>query len=266
MNSLKGWAEFSNFVGLDGFIYIVLAIIFYNLVCRKTSRKRNRRLALVFVILFPMWDFVLSSIIFYIACPFMPKAAIYETAETDGIYYEVRDRESVMKENVGLVNEFNTIHGADLELKRGYSYMEVLVTKETDRYTFRRKYIDTPLIYRCTPPPEMSTAIQRNASYQCNPVDEIRSRYLVKSESHKFLFVEINQLKIHNRLTGALLAEYRELVRYAFRSWTWAPIPFFNWLGWGGGNMIHYGGASCPEDPQLFDYFQYDVLKVKKSP
>lgn len=265
MNSLRGWAIYTNYVGLDGIIYIVLAVIVYNLIRRRTTKKLNHRLTIAFLILFPTWDFVLSSIIFYAACPFVPKAVIHETAETDGIYYEVRDREYVIKKNIGLINEFNTIHGADLDLKRGYSYMEVLVTQEVDRNTIAPQKMSTPIMYRCTPPPETPTSIQKNYGYQCNPVDDIRSRYLVKSESHDFLFLELNLLKIYDRSSNALMAEYRELVRYSFKSWVWAPVPFFNWLGWGW-NMIRYGGASCPEDQQLFDYFQYDVLKVKKSP
>ncbi len=43
-------------------------------------------LSIIFVILLPTWDIVLGMLVYFPACLFVPKVAIYETAETEGIY------------------------------------------------------------------------------------------------------------------------------------------------------------------------------------
>jgi len=70
-------------------LYIVLSIIFVSFIAVKFTKKPFLTLlAIIFVILLPTWDIVLGMIVYFPACLFVPKVAIYETAETEGIYYE----------------------------------------------------------------------------------------------------------------------------------------------------------------------------------
>jgi len=69
-------------------LYVVVALIAVRLVWKRTARKLYRWMAVAVAVLLPSWDAVLSTVFFYTACPFFSKAEIYETAETEGIYYE----------------------------------------------------------------------------------------------------------------------------------------------------------------------------------
>lgn len=261
-DSQKVWIELIGELGIDVVIYAVLAALCVWIVWRFTSKKLYRRLAVVFVILLPTWDVVLGSIFIHTACPFVPKAVIYETAETDGIYYEAKyyDTVMVMKDRLG--NEFS-ITGSELDFKKGYQYWEVLAkTVIRDGRIRNKKPLAHPVVYRCTALPKSPRPIQ-NYGYQCSPVEDIRSGYLVKLEVIKIGHAEMNLLKIYNRSTGALMAEYRDLIDRQYRGWAWGPLPFFNWLGYKG-NTNHFGGSHCPEKLRFLD-FQYDVLKVKNK-
>lgn len=69
-------------------LYVLLAVGLVLLVRWITPNKLYRWLAVAFVILLPTWDAVLGYMIYYPACLFVSKVAIYETAESESIYYE----------------------------------------------------------------------------------------------------------------------------------------------------------------------------------
>ena len=103
-------------------VYIILAVLFVKLIKKFTKRKLYKWLAVAFVILLPTWDVVLGIIAYPLACKFIPKTAIYETAETDGIYYEGEYKNTLWTATEHVAH-------ADFDMMKGYKYMESLVTK-----------------------------------------------------------------------------------------------------------------------------------------
>lgn len=240
-------------------LYPVLAIVFVVFVWKRTSRKLLRGLAIAFAILLPSWDAVLSAAFFYTACPYFSKAEIYETAETDGIYYEGYFRDKVIIGRKWDRSETTYILLADRDLREGYQYMESLVT-QLKSYEDKEVPVSPPMVYRCIEGPKDAKRPEMVFS-ECMPVTEIRSRYLVKSEMIKFALIELDFMKISDRSTGRLMAEYRAIVKHPYAG---APFyPFFTWLNWHGGIFNANNYVSCPEKKQFFS-FQYEVLKVKK--
>ena len=251
-----------SYFDLDVLIYAALAVCLVKAVWRHTSRKLYTWLAAAFVILFPTWDVVLSTLIYYSACPFVPKAIIYNTADTDGIYYEGAYRDSIWLtfplelapnpqiKNTSIYEDFH----------KGYEYFEVLVTAIREHN--KKRTVSPPQVYRCS----QQGIYSQNPKYMlisCSPADKILSGYLVRTEINRFLQLRVNTQNIYDRSNGKLMAEYREMINEGYEGWTWAPVPFFNWLGlkW---NMTSYGGASCPERSKFLD-FQYEVLKAAKK-
>ena len=240
-------------------IYFVVALVIVFFVWRRTTRKLYRFLAVAFVILLPSWDAVLSAIIFYTACPFIPKAEIYETAETEGIYYEGYFRNTVYIVKRWDGSEVSEIPLADRDIGEGYRHVESLVTMRAS-YKDKAVPVSPPAIYRCTEGPRDSRRPWEIFA-QCSPVEEIRSKYEVKSDILKFALIQMDFMKIYDRSTGRLMAEYREISKSPY---TGIPyLPFFTWLHWG--DFKANDLVTCPDEPKFFE-FQYEVLKVKKSP
>jgi hypothetical protein len=202
---------------------------------------------------------VLSAAFFYSACPYYSKAEIYETAETDGIYYEGYHRDEVFIRKNWDGREVNRVLLGDRDIEKGYQYMEsqIILKKYYDE---KEAPVIPAVVYRCIEGPK-DTKRPEEVFSECMPVTEIRSRYLVKSEVKKVALVEIDFLKIFDRSTGQLMAEYREIAKQPYAG---APYyPFFTWLNWHGDIFKANEYISCPEKSQYFS-FQYEVLKVKK--
>lgn len=231
-------------------LYVVLATLFIRIVRKKTSKKLYRQLAVAFVIFLPSWDVLLGFIVYYPACLFVPKNAIYETAETDGIYYE-GDASNFL---LVLSDGRNIARFAETDYEKGFKYLESLITETGDSLERHRV---SPVIYRCEVMP-----IDANKKYQipvdCKPASSVQSDYLVKTNIIIFGRAGIGIVKVYNRRTNKLMAEYREVERAS--STILLGLPFFNWLKlWDGSST----SVSCPENSR-FKYFQYDVLKPKK--
>jgi hypothetical protein len=240
-------------------LYPVLSLFIVRFVWKSTPRKLFRWLAVALVILLPSWDAVLSAAFFYTACPFFSKVEIYETAETDGIYYEGYFRDKVIIGRKWDRSERTYILLADRDLREGYQYMESLVTLRKS-YEDKEVPVSPPVVYRCIEGPK-DTKRPEMVFSECMPVTEIRSRYLVKSEMMKFALIELDFMKIFDRSTGQLMAEYREIAKHPYAGATY--YPFFTWLDWHGDIFNANEYISCPEKSQFFS-FQYEVLKVKK--
>ncbi len=244
------------FLFLMFFILYVAFAIFFIRSTWKTSSKLQRRIVIAFFVLLPSWDMVLGYIVYYAALPFIPKEVIYETAETDGIYYEGGPRNHLLFTDVYYFEKMNKekrISFADDDLRRGYKYVESRITSIGDSIT--KSPVSPPQTYRCTSlPPDPKNP--RNIYQQCVAVENIQSEYMVSTWNFQFARNEMNCIKIYNRTTGNLLGEYREVTRLGYDF-----IPFFIWLEWGEGSGHRY---SRPEKSRLFD-FQFDVLKVKQQ-
>ncbi|WP_028895761.1 hypothetical protein [Syntrophorhabdus aromaticivorans] len=244
-------------------VYVLLSIGFVKLVEKLTNKKRlYKYLAIALCILLPTWDIVLGMIVYFPACLFVPKVAIYETAETEGIYYEgehniLRTRplsrhNEPMSERirVGLIGGI---------FQYGYLYGEAKVIEK--EFVVYQPVPIAPLYYRCTPlPGDESESLFRRTD--CHEIDTPASKYTVKVNSTKFGTSEISIKKIINRSTGRVLAEYRQAaLSFSF--------PFFFW-------WYKYDGSptriTCPWDKQnqyygisRFSTFEYQVLKPKNK-
>jgi hypothetical protein len=231
-------------------LYIALAAVFLRFVRKKTSNKLYRRLAVAFVILLPSWDVLLGFIVYYPACIFVPKTAIYETAETEGIYYEGDASNFLLVLSDG--RNFTSYAKSDHD--KGFKYSESLITKTGDDLEKRRV---PPALYRCEtiqlrPDELFKTPID------CKLASSVQSDYMVKTQIIVFGRAGIGIVKVYNRRTNKLMAEYREVQRAS--SINLLGLPFFNWLKiWDGSPKIY----SCPENSR-FNYFQFDVLKPKR--
>jgi hypothetical protein len=237
-------------------IYVILAILFVSLIWKHFRKPRYLWLAVAFVILLPTWDVVLGYIVYYSVCPFT-KAVIYETAETDGIYYEGWPRNKLLlvdRTYFGETNKIRLMAHAKDDFRRGYNYVESMIESEGDPY--KQTPLSSPQAYKCTSQP--SDPKYPHAEYQqCIPVVEIKSGFAVKTKYYSFFNNELSSMKIYNRTTGKLMAEYMDVsILYHF--------PFFDWLLVDSGLYGHGRGMGriCPY-PTRFHDFQYDVLKNK---
>lgn len=229
-------------------VYIGLAVLFVFGVGKITKREFFWWLAVAFSILLPTWDVVLGYLVYFPACLFMPKTAIYETAETDGIYYE-----GDYKNYIFDLSDATTRVGLDnLDLEKGYKFIESLITRKENIYN--RDYIKiSPVVYRCIPLPRRP----ENPTYlpiQCVSVSNVQSNYLVKVKTLKIGVTEITSKLIYDRKNKKLMAK-QNMVNFGGFFW-----PFFNWMHWGWGQ--EGGGMSCP-DVKLYNEFEFEVLKPK---
>ena len=236
-------------------IYIVVSAVITLLIFMKSKRIVYGLLAAIFFILLPTWDVLLGKAVYSIACRYVPKVAIYETVETDGIYYEgmhdyiyelERSNDTPLSERiqVGAISDV---------FRENYSYAEAKVTKRHPYIVADYSIAIPPVYYRCTPlPPD-----PRGPQFQrtnCVVVDQPMSRYVVKASQREFLVTSIESKKIFDRSQGKLMAEYRQATIEVI-------FPFFNWLGWDstGGSLKH-----CPRGSRYY-YFEYEVLKPKNK-
>jgi hypothetical protein len=238
---------------------LYIAIAMFILFITRGASRRQRRLIVAFLILLPSWDFVLGTAIYYSAWPFLPKEAIYETVETEGIYYEGGYSSNLLLVDSRYFGEVRKTWITPLlksDFKEGYQYVEALITsKQNSDVSDRKEIVSPPAIYRCTPLPR-DPSNPNHIYTQCDPVEHARSGYLVKVSKFELTSFEMNSLKIFNRTTGKLMAEYREIIR-------WNYLPFFVWL-FRHQIQLNAEGDSCPDKSRLYD-FQFDVLKVKKQ-
>ena len=224
-------------------VYIVLAALFVKFVKKVTNVKIYKWLAVVLVILLPTWDVILGTAVYYIGCRYIPKVAIYEIAETDGIYYEgMQDYLSEQKESRPDVGEYKLVATGwiDRGIEKGFKLIE---------YTSDKK----PEQYKCTKL-DKDNKINKYATAICIERNAVESKYTVKVTKIKAGITEIDFKKIIKRSNGKLMAEYKQVVLWPF-------FPFFDWLKWydSAGTWV----LSCPKSDRYY-YFEYDVLKPKK--
>jgi len=242
-------------------LYIVLASAVVWFVWKHTKSKLYRWLAVAIAILLPSWDAVLATIIYHCGCPFVAKSAIYETAETEGIYYEGGYRDLVHTVQNWHGNQFKVIALADKDFEKGFQYLEALVTETKDTFYGKRAQVSPPEIYRCIPriDPKQPSEIFS----ECKPVKDIRSGFVVKTERKKYGLISMDSIKIYNRSTNRLMAEYADISKSPYTGMPY--YPFFTWLNWDNGE--YRSGTtkfvSCPPKDEFWN-FQYTVLKVRK--
>lgn len=242
-------------------VYAILAIIFVAYVRKKTELKLYRWLAAVFVIFLPTWDVVLGYLVYYPASMFIPKVAIYETAETEGIYYEGMNNE-VYKGELNYnhkIEEVEYVGGLFLyEWQNEFKYLESMVANRcNDAHACDTGSIARimPRTYKCIP------LLKEDYRYtytprRCFKVEKIESPYMVKVSIIKAGIAEINFKKIVDRSSGKLMAEYKRVN-------LWSCFPFFEWLGWRWWSKS-VGSAHCPLPDGRYFTFEYEVLKPLK--
>jgi hypothetical protein len=243
-------------------VYVLLSVVFVKFVQQRTANQTYRRLAVAFVILLPTWDALLGFVVYYPACLLIPKVAIYETVETDSIYFEGLNN-YVFKlgrwDGHETEEELTHIGSVGSILSRGYSFTESKVV-EKHTVTPSTKESMSPVIYKCIPLPMDS----RRPDYQrtsCSVVSVVNSRYMVKVTTFKVGIAEINFKKIYDRNTGKLMAEFSRATRWSYYGLIW--IPFFNWLDWGWGSKEE-GSSHCPPSSMDYELFEYKVLKPNR--
>jgi hypothetical protein len=231
-------------------VYVAIAVAFVLYVRRRTRQRLYLWLAIAFVILLPTWDVLLGFIVYYPACHFIPKTAIYETAETDGIYYEGDVSNFLLVLSDG--RKFARFARSDHD--KGFKYLESLITETGDDLERHRV---SPVVYRCETIPLRPDEFYKTP-IDCKPVSSVQSDYLVKTNIMAFGRAGIGLVKVYNRRTNKLMAEYRVVEKAS--STSLLGLPFFNWLKITDGSPEI---VSCPKENR-FDYFHYDVLKPKK--
>jgi len=231
--------------------YLILSVIVYQRISLVTQRKLHKYLTVAILILLPAWDVILGLIIYIPACLFVPKVAIYETAETDGIYYEgMHDSIQELDMNDKPLSERTLLSfDPDSYFYRDYNYIEAEVTKQS---TGMGNYVPIRTkVYHCTLlPPDRGPQFKRTS---CVVVDQPISRYVVKASQKKILMTSIESKRIFDRSQGKLMAEYRQVTISE-------ELPFFHWLGWQprGGSL-----RNCPNSRRYYR-FEYEVLRPKK--
>ena len=236
-------------------VYIVLAILFVIFIIKITRRKFIWWLSVVFVILLPIWDVLLGTAVYYIGCRYIPKVAIYETAETDGIYYEGINNE-VYKGELHYNNKIEQVEKVSglffWQGKEEFKYLESKVTKKRSSSSAHDSVKIMPTIYRCVPLPKERPDY---TPARCFKVEKTENQYVVNVRSIKIGIAEINLKKIIDHSSGKLMAEYKRVS-------LWSCFPFFEWLGWRWWSKSP-GSKHCPL-PDKYEYFEFEVLKPKK--
>ncbi len=234
-------------------LYVFLAREFLKFVSARTYSRFYHWLSLAFVILLPTWDVVLGCVVYFPACLIVPKWGIYETAITDGIYYEGNVKNAIYTDDFGKeVFTSSSFHDDG----RGFSYIESLITARCSSY-YQSCAPISPKVYRCTVikkyPQSYRVLIPAT---RCTPVESAESNYFVMIKRMRFGICELRFMKIRNRSTDKLMGEYREVALRNF-------LPFFNWKFFDGraelGREIAF---SCPGKSRFYD-FQYTVLRPK---
>jgi len=205
-------------------LYGAFALFLVSFVRNHAQKSIYKWLTVIFVILLPTWDVVLGKIVYYIACRNFAKVAIYETVETDGIYYEgVHDYVSIYESNSKTPLDRRTEVGLLSEVfKENYTYAEAKVTK-------RRPYTEIDytqpipaVYYRCTRLPA-DPQVPQFQRMSCVVVDQPKSRYMLRGKSFKIATVTLDYIDIVDRKTGRIMAEKRSVLKRE-------PLPFFYWL------------------------------------
>lgn len=236
-------------------VYIILASLFVYYVRKKTERKIYRWLAVAFVLLLPTWDVLLGFIVYRVAViTGMPSEVIYETAQTDGIYYEGMNDKLISRDD-GTIDVCCFLDDA---FKNKFEYVEAKITKQS--FGHGEKIKIPPRLYKCEPLPTS----EKNPSYfpvKCFRIEKPTSQYSVIASDFKLGIVEINTKKIINLSSGKLMAQYRRVVSHGYLGipGIWL-VPFFNWLHWW--DTTPHGFCS----PDCADYysFEYKVLTTKQ--
>jgi len=243
-------------------IYFILAGGILILVIKYTKRKLYRYLAVAVLILIPAWDVILGLIVFLPACLVVPKVAIYETVETDGIYYEGINNYifDFDKQSPEPFSERIYIGSTRWILKEGYEYAESKVVEEHD--LANSKILIDPSYYRCTERFSTKRISAGTVNTNCIEIDLPKSPYMVKVITKQVGTTTFQFKKITERATGRVLGEYNQAI-YAY-----AMIPFFNWLYHGDGSLP---SVRCPDDERgefsdgKFNTFEYKVLSPKNK-
>lgn len=241
-------------------VYLISALIFVFIVRKITKLGIIRWLAVAFVIFLPTWDVVLGYLVYYPACAFIPKIAIYETAETDSIYFEginndVYGSELKYDDDIEQIEKVGGLYFH--KWQDGFKYLEAKVFKrcnDAHACDMGNTTEIKPTIYKCTP------LSKNNPNYtptRCLPTEKVESPYMVEVKTIKIGITEINFKKIYRRTNGKLMAEYNRVSRWGYAGLL--DVPFFEWLNWRWWSESR-GSNHCPMPDERYFTFEYEVL------
>ncbi len=236
------------------YIPIALAVVTIVLFKSKTRRFLNTVIAVSVLVLIPTWDSLLGIVTYYVYRSHA-KIVVFETAQTDGIYYDYEglhdyvrvDEASTGSNRNASVPERTSVGSLWNLLERKYAYAESRVIEENSRPI-------SPRYYRCTPLPK-DPERPRSKRSQCIVIDRPMSPYMVKASDTRIGTATISTKKIYDRSTNRLMAEYRRVCREPF-------FPYFNWFF----TLISIDDRKCgcrPVGGSEYDGFEFEVLKPK---
>lgn len=235
-------------------LYIVLSIAFITCIAVKfTTKPYYTALAVIFVVILPIWDIVLGAIVYFPSSLIIPKFSVEKTVEVNGFSYNGQ-YDSIVKEAASEGNTYK-VDGLHFSfIKTGYLYIESRIKRKcvNDSLCSRIKRSEPP-IYRCVPlAPRRS-----NPTYvptYCCPADEMKSEYTVRVRQISLGTSNIGFKKIVERSTGKTIATFNAVGFFV-------PFPFFHWVGWQWWTNSIFG-LSRPVGN--WHSFEFDVLKPKK--
>ncbi|WP_028895758.1 hypothetical protein [Syntrophorhabdus aromaticivorans] len=250
------------FIMLITLVYYIIGFFVVWRISKRTKKKWVVGLLIFIVAVLPIWDWLLGIIVYYPACLIVPKVAVYETAETDGIYYKgIHDYiyELERQTNDQPLPERIRVGSLYDDFGKGYQYAESRVVEKHDSMDHRKSI--PPVYYRCTPLPKdaKKPAFQPTS---CIPIDQPTSHFMVKVSEINFGTTTVEVKKIIDRTTSKLMAEYNGVVR----SSSHIGFPFFFWFYRPSGSLDY---IYCPAEqyingvPVHFHDFEYTVLKPK---
>jgi len=242
-------------------LYVVLACFLVSNVGKYTKKQIYKWLIVIFVILLPTWDVLLGKIVYSIACRYFAKVAVYETAETDGIYYEGINNYifDFDKQSTEPFSERIYIGSTRWILKEGYEYTESKVVEEHD--LANRQIAIDPSYYRCSERSSEKESMPGTVFTNCVEINKPVSPYLVKVITIPAGTAKMYFKKIINRSNGSILGEYNQVVAVKV-------LPFFYWLYKTNGTPET---IRCPVDENSefpnskFNTFEYRVLRPKNK-
>lgn len=213
-------------------IYCFLSVYFVIHVFRKTEKSWVRRIAIIFVILLPTWDTLVSFVVLKVAVVVWPKYEITRQIQTNSMYYEGRGCDTiyyvVVANKDGEIVTLPTL-GIPYSVARSgaYSYTEAKLTYEQRKGI--KHLLPTPVFYRCQASGEYSVGEKRN-NVQCNKTEDITSEYCTRYSMIDVLLVHMYETKIYNMHTKEIIGINRKVFFSTYGNFY--NVPFFNWLGW----------------------------------
>ena len=214
-------------------IYGVSALVMTMHVHRLTGSKTKGVLVAILFLLFPTWDVLVGYAVYYSASLYWPKEEIFNTVQTDSIYYDFGDFHAyhrIPDKKKSKEDQKIIIFSATDALIKGFRFVETRVTGILNG-TKRKNFLGEGKIYRCHLPKGIELKKRKVWSNMiCKEVPERNSRYIVSESRIKLGTSILTSKTIYDSSTDKTLAVQRKII---LKKYIGYYIPFFNWTNWG---------------------------------